>query len=522
MTTSVTEQRTPQPPPRALNGLPLWLYWFLWALFVILALTYIFVAIFALRPTHRTTTNPNNNLQANFDAGTGQIDVKEQVNPFSVLSSTRPNVIRNAVVFTDLGTLATIMPPNDSIMANTFVCNDWMNVVSVQVFASALDLSNPNRAREVAVFNFDTRELLLQSTVNFDSDFLDAGFVTHSLPESEQVLLTPFVRYAIVSTYLAGDTYVQNQDVVEPVLEMKILGQAILEGSNVISLPNASEFTPVSNTLLFGSVQLQKDVTKNQYAWMVNLGSDAFPTLPPRYLSGLNVEAQDGDRVVIEAGVCLDIDNETNMVNPFELYLSAAKTGVNGLDEGKLEGNQWYAIYLLNSTLQRLPAAGIISKNLQQPFQVPIAYNCFRRVGWARSDFIGNGFIPTFQTGNGARRQTVYRLPQFVFSHTFVSSETVPPGIPQVVDLDVITPPASSVELKISTQNNSNPRALDMLIGGTTFLAAPTGNADQTLTIPVTPIPIPHATTVTLSRTSATPTNPVQVDVYVLSFFDDI
>src|SRR5690348_3764042 len=236
-------------------NLPLWLSWFLWALFVILAITYIFVTIFALRPTHKTTTNPTNTLQSNFDAGTGQLDVTEQVNPFSVLSSTRPNVIRNAVVFTDLGTLASIVPPNDSIMANTFQCDDWMNVVSVQVYASAYDATNPNRAREVALYNFDTRTLLFQDTVNVDSDFLEAGFVTHSLTESEQVLLTPFVRYAIVSTYLAGDQYVLEENVVEPVLEMTILAKAIIEGSNVISLPNVLDFTPVSNSLLYASVQ---------------------------------------------------------------------------------------------------------------------------------------------------------------------------------------------------------------------------------------------------------------------------
>src|SRR5690242_18576436 len=40
-------------------NLPLWLSWFLWALFVILAITYIFVTIFALRPTHkRLLTRP--------------------------------------------------------------------------------------------------------------------------------------------------------------------------------------------------------------------------------------------------------------------------------------------------------------------------------------------------------------------------------------------------------------------------------------------------------------------------------
>jgi len=497
---------------------------FLYILFIVVAIVSIVAILTWLRPVAKTVQVNDNTLQNNFDKGDGNINMFQLVKPFPVMAGARANDVRQAVVYSDLGSTAIIFPTQPAVMANQFTVTDYMRVVSLQIFADLLDYSNAQvTSRTVGIYNADTTALLVQANVDI-GDALISGFRTHFLTPATYVDLTPNVNYVIVSVNLPGDKYAPLNDIAQPVLELKLGGQCIVRGSSSLLLPNRDQFTPAINNLLFASFQIQRQDTINQTAFSVDLAT-GLATFPVRYAFNLNTYVIDANQCVIEEGFCINSKNDTNMHNPTRLIVSGTILGVGGLDTGSLKPSTWYACYLINSTLQNLPPAGLLSLNFQDPDVVPIAYDTWRRVGWARTDASTN-FIPTFQTGNGARRTTTYNTPQQVFFHIYTLVDMGNPPLFYNVPLELVSPPGSSAQITIAT-NNGNSSSLFMLIRDDIFhilqytLTVPLGINTQHVNIVVPPQPIPHgfelALQPVLSIGSTIPTT-----VSVIAFEDDI
>lgn len=497
---------------------------FLYVFFIVCALTFIFVGLFLLRPVVTTKQVVQNTLQSNFDHGNGEVTIDTLVKPLYV-RATRANEVRNAVVYTDLGNMGVTVPSQSAVMANMFQVKEFTKVVSLQIFMDSFNRTNPILSRSVAVYDMDQRLLLIQGSVS-SQDLIQAGFRTRFLQPSEYALLIPGKRYAIVSVYLPNDSFVVQPNVVQPTHEFEILSGVTVLGASELFLPNDTDFAPVTNTLLFASLQIQKDQTVNQVLFSVDL-ANGYATFPPKYAYNLNVESVSPTQVSIDPGLCISHMDDVNMVNPRRLIVSGVKSGVaNGLDSGTaLQANQWYAVYVLNASTKNLVACGLLSLNTHEPFVQPVGYDVFRRVGWARTDTNAQ-FISSFQTGHGAQRRTFYREPQRVFSHVFATDEIANQGF-RIVSLELVVPSATSCVLRITSQNpNSSTLFMVLRPRFTTTqnlvnVTIPPGTTIQQATVLIPQQPLPHALETVVSQAFAIGSD-VAIDIDLLSFTHDI
>lgn len=500
----------------------------IWVVFFVLALLFVILAFLVLRPKDVTQMANNNTLQNAFNTG-NEVQVDALVKPFSVGVALRPNPIQQAVSFSDLGTTDVIFPANPAVLANRFQVFDFVEVTSLQIFADLFDRSNTtNTSRPVGIYNQDTGALLVASYVDMN-DPLIAGFRTRALDPSQYVTLFENVNYVIAAVCFPSDTFATSAGIVYPLQQLTFLSSAVVPGSAQLMLPDKNQFTANLNNLQFASFQVRLATTVNQTGAMTVDTATGLATFPPNYAIGLNCEVLDNNQVRIDPGVCSNVFNDVNMRSDGELFVSATDNGPNGLDVGSLEPDQWYGVFLINSTLQGLAPAGIMSKNLQEPFLQPIGYDTFRRVGWVLTDHFSN-LKPTFQIGDGAQRVTFYRTPPLAFAHNFTPLDmtSIPPVFYEL-PLPEVSAPGSSAQLTFVTTNpNSDP--LDLLLRprfatntDVILYSVPLGTYTQTLVTNIRPQPIPHAIEIALRQSGTTPPGSnVSVTCYVVSFVSDI
>jgi len=511
---------------------------FLYVLFILAAITFIVLAWVIWRPVKTTNQVTENHLQSNYDVGNGQIVMNRDVVPFQIFTGEHNRNVQNAATFSDTIIGSALVTGSDKVVGNSFqIFNETTIVISLQIIADFVGLDEKDStARTVAIYNLDTRQLLVSAQVSA-SDPLESGFYTFRLDPKDYVSLTNFVNYAIVSTVSSfSDSTFVAANTVQVSQSIRLLGRAEIAGTSLV-LPPTDSFVPLVNNLAFGGFQIQ-GFNKRQVVFSVD-AVNGYATVPPNYVYNLNVSTTSRTTVQIDPGLCIDFMNYFNMVNPTALTLSTAVSGVpNALDEGSVAPNQWYAIFLMFSTSQSLPVAGLISKNRQQPVTTPIGYNTFRRVGWARTDEFGV-LLGTTQSGNGARRNTVYnRAGEIAVVQIFTPAQIIANDV-FPVPLDLVSPLGTSAVLRVRYSNgNVKPGGGGMefdlnfrLIGSLEVFATvrllnttvPGGNvaADAIVTIAVPPIPLPHAIEMTISS-SDIPVENVDVTIIVQSFFDDL
>jgi len=499
------------------------LFGILTLVFYILAIAFIIIALLLLRPVTTTKQTIVNTLQSAFDEGDGNVNVAVSVFPLSVIS-TREGIVKNAA------SLSNGKPPllgfllNSSVMANGFKVNRFVHVVSLQVICDYLRSTSDN-ARQVAIYNLDTREVLLESDVSRD-DPIENGFFTHHLPTDQHITLTPQVNYAICALGITSDLFCNGLTNAYSSEDVSLLSFAFVPNTTLLQLPLASAFNPTSNNIMYASFQTST-TNKNATIFEVNpfLG---YATFPINYVYNLNVQVQESG-VQLEPGFGLNNMQNQNMFNNNIGVLTIVPTdpGVpNGIDvgDGKLEPEQWYAVFLITSSVQLLPPAGLLSKNQQDPL-MPIGYDAWRRVGWARANDLGTNFLASQQVGNGTRRRTFYNDPipeVFTRSFTPTDMETV---LFFRLPLDKVSPSATSCVLRMTVNNpNSNPVNIEVRPIGSNvvpwFLTVPIGLQIQDLNISIPSLPVPHAVEIAVQSEFSIGSN-VDVTVAVVSYFDD-
>lgn len=501
--------------------------WILYIIFILVGIAFIVLLPLFFRPKKTVESINANTLQSAYDNGDGTLNVEGPTLPFAV-NMNKDGIHYNCATFSD--TTGAIDSFLNRVVANTFTVTNPSKITNLQVIADFLHVDPLDPTRVVAIYDTLTSEKLVSASVGLEDPIID-GFYTHSVPLLEQVTLEINRVYAVVAEvrvkdFIARDTsFVQTASVV-------VLHQRAIIVSPSITLPNADQFSNDDpNNLQFGSFQFV-NLILNQTVFQVDSRSQN-PSFPINYVYNLNVQCET-DVVQLEPGLCMSDAQNNNMLNNTigNLVISPQVVGVaNGLDVGTATKDQWYAVFLMTSTAQGLPPAGMLSLNRQMPSFMPVGYESSKRVGWARSTSSDNvQFFRTLQQGNGTRRQTIYQAPLPVqsvrsFSVLDIENETY-----FTIPLTLVSPTSSSVVLQITVENvNFNPVRILIKEPDNEFALAQVpsnGGAFNTVSVLLVEFPIsnyysPHRMQVALG-TSFSVANDVSVTFQVQSYFDDL
>lgn len=499
--------------------------WIFYILFIIIGIAMLIVLGLLFRPKKTTNLVNANTLQNAYANGDGTLNVDVIAQPFAV-TSTQDGIHYNAATFADSG------PTFDSfvnrIVANSFTVAQPTRVTNFQIVYDYMNNDPLDPSRAVAIYDLQTAERLVAGTVSL-SDPVIAGFYTHTIPTEQQVTLEVDKLYAIVAEVHPSDFYARDVSVVQTPPIITLLQRADVAGTTVVLPPIDAFGNNDPSNLQFASFQYVNVVlAANTFQVDIRSQNASFPL---NYVYNLNVQVSP-DVVALEPGLCMSNAQNNNMLNNTigNLILSPEVVGVpNGLDVGTKEANQWYSVYLLTSTVQGLPPAGILSKNRQLPSMLPVGYESWRRVGWARtnSDVVSPQFFATVQQGNGTRRQTVYQQPlPLQFTRNF-SVDDIDNQRYATVPLTFVSPTCTSAVLQVVVSNlNSTPvdvflREFDSKSDTAQFVANPFDDTVVQVEMPITDFFSPHRIEIALGTTSFV-SNSMSVQIYVHSFFDNV
>lgn len=496
-------------------------------IFIVLAIVFIILAIIFLRRRQTVNQTVENNLQNNYDLGDGKVNVVLTIKPFAIMS-TRRGPVKNMAFYTNSDN--NVFPLSNFVISNSFQLNTIIRIVSLQILA---DYLGPGGARTVSIWNLDTRTLLVQGTVSFKDPIVN-GYYVHALSPNEYVRLNSsingvFVNYAVCSLIVGfQDRYAQNVPDMPTAQEIRVTGYAT-NVNTVIELPNV--FQPSIDNTAFGAFGFDAE-PRNLPLFMVDT-KNGFGTFPPNYINGLTIRSR-SNAVEMNAngGLALDSSQMFNMVSlgVGTLIIVPTNSGVpNGLDNGNLIADEWYTVYLINSTSQGLPSAGLMSRNQIDPDLKTssglLGYDTSRQIGFVRSNSAGNGLLESIQTGNGQRRQTFYVTPVETFQKVFTVAD-MSNKLFYRLTLGYIPPLGTSCILRIRSLNpNSAAVYLNIRSLGTTVvpftISIPVGDAVQDLQIAIPPTPLPHAMQIALSLEYSVGDS-VTIGIDIVSFFTDV
>lgn len=155
------------------------------------------------------------------------------------------------------------------------------------------------------------------------------------------------------------------------------------------------------------------------------------------YINGLKMSWISGTSIGVTAGACRDSSNVNDIIIPNAIIVDATKVGPNGLDEGALVNNMYYAVYAIASSLSANPATNISQQaiysgngtftiqpspastttNNPQPAIIlstddsmpllPKDYDMYRRIGFVLTDGAA-AILAFYQEGNGSDRTMYY------------------------------------------------------------------------------------------------------------------
>ena len=126
---------------------------------------------------------------------------------------------------------------------------------------------------------------------------------------------------------------------------------------------------------------------------------------PAKYISGLNILHISLSQLTIAAGEVRDSSNIADLKLLESVVINSDKVGVNGRDQVTPVLNVFYHIFVIGDTTLTNPTATIISAN-STPL-LPVGYDVFRDIGWARVDGAGL-FLDMVQTGGSNTRRYTY------------------------------------------------------------------------------------------------------------------
>lgn len=503
--------------------------WILYILFVLFAIAFLMIALLTLRPYQKTTLTNTNTLQNAYLSGDGSLAVEYVTNPFSVNARQRGRTFQ-AATFSAVSDVAPVF--SNFVVGNDFTVSQPCEITGLQIVFDFLSQTTITRARQVAVYNKDTQVMIANAEVGVDDPVI-AGFYTQLLVSP--VELKVGVKYGIFAVLDPSDRFARDMEFTQSSNLVSILNRSATL-TNTMQIPPNSDIVPTAHSIQFASFQFVV-ASPIQSVWDVDVRS-TYATFPINYIYNCNVQVKQ-DYVEIEPGLCISDAQNNNMLNNTIGNLKLQPTVVgqpNGLDVGVSEINQWYAVYLITSTVQGKPPAGLLSKNRQQPSFMPVGYESSRRIGWARtSDFVSDEnkaitrYLPTIQQGNGVRRQTVYKEPwPLTFARTFAATE-IRNATFSTMMLDFVTPTCTSMVLQLVVDNTANTATVDItfrepgaFFGFLTVVAAASSVSISTVELPILSFYSPHRLDLGLANTQYEIASSVDVKLYVQSFFDNV
>lgn len=127
------------------------------------------------------------------------------------------------------------------------------------------------------------------------------------------------------------------------------------------------------------------------------------------YINGFIIAAT-GTVVTVGRGAARDSTNTNDLIVSSTVNLiNLATNGANGLDTGALVANRFYAVFVIGDSTRYKPNAFLASLDPVNPV-LPIGYDMFRRVGWARTD--GSAVLSRItEYGDGLTRFYYYEVP---------------------------------------------------------------------------------------------------------------
>lgn len=498
--------------------------WILYIVFIIVGIAFIVLFPIFFWPKKTVTYVNANTLQNGYDNGDGTIDVEGATKPFAV-NINQDGIRYNAATFSNAtGAIDSFF---NRVVGNTFTLKSPCKITTLQIIADFLNVNAADSTRQVAIYDMVTSEMLVSAAVGITDPVID-GFYTHQLPLANQITLEFDHEYAIVAEVRSDDFYSRELSFVQTPPVVTLHQRASIVAPS-ITLPQADQFSHDDpNNLQFASFQYVTLVV-NQTAFQVDVRSQNA-SFPLNYIYNLNVKCNTST-VELEPGLCTSDAQNNNMLNNStgNLVISPEVVGVpNGLDKDAVAADQWYAVFLITSSTQGLPPAGLLSLNQQLPSYLPIGYESTKRVGWARTtNDNASQFYRTVQNGNGTRRQTIYLAPlPILVTRTFAVSE-IDDQKYVTIPLSLVSPTSSSVLLQITVQNfNMSPIQVFFKEPDNDFALAqvsanPFDTSVLSVEFPISNFYSPHQLQIALG-TSFFVSNDTPITIAVQSFFDDL
>lgn len=512
---------------------------------IILLVEYIVTAIMSSKNSSTTTVTTTPDLQQAYDATNFQdnIAVELESKPFSVTSTTRGSLVRNAFSFTDATTGALNFTDN---RLNGFLFEPQIafNIVSLQYIFQYSPITTFHR---FAIYDMVTLQEIttpLDSVVDSKLDPVDEfGFVTHTLATPIPVLAQR--SYSIVCLVNANDLY-GPFTMAQYLNSIAVLGSAFTPNTTTISLP--ATFGTTNTIRTFCSFQTQRVTGNPQSVFDVNLATGGFARFPPAYIRGLTIAVEgNGQNVLIDAGFASSQDNEANLVLQLGVSVSS-QNGVNGLDVGTVVSGEWYYVYVIGSSNDiTVKTAGLLSLGLTEPQVLPTGYDVFRRLGCVLASFLV-GDAPAFarmrQEGDNTSRTTLFtgEVNDHLFFSEFTNGGTgtdyIPIMIAQVGDgVPLVPPPATRVSINVRgtaltvgptvPQNNMLVRFRKRFadVDGVWIISVPNEASFLTpITIGLQAVPLPHETECRIYAVDGTVPagTDYRLDFFVTAFFETI
>jgi hypothetical protein len=198
---------------------------------------------------------------------------------------------------------------------------------------------------------------------------------------------------------------------------------------------------------------------------MSNVQNNPIINLPFLYKYGLLINYTSATSLTISAGICRDSNNIIDMsvggvdvesdINPPQLLLDFAASGVNGLDSGDIQEAEMYAIYIIGDSTYNKPIACIATIATNTYPNVPSGYDSSRIIGYWATNPSSSNLNPGYYTGISNDLTFINTTYQAVGSFT---------GAPQRIDLSFFVPPVQNCLVKFYNQILGNAAGINSYI----------------------------------------------------------
>lgn len=171
--------------------------------------------------------------------------------------------------------------------------------------------------------------------------------------------------------------------------------------------------------------------------------NDSIPLrLGQASVEGFKVSVASTTTLGVASGSCRDSTNANDIVLSSAVVINFANAGVvNGIDTGAIGASKLYYVYAIANSLDpsglEHAIGGLVS--LSSSPLLPVGYDIYRRIGWARSG-AGSTLLTMYQSGNGIVRQ--YSYDTMIAVLTSGTSQTL-----AAIDVSTAAPPLDNMKV---------------------------------------------------------------------------